>query len=1110
MARLLKMKKKSVPAKTIPQSAPALSLSAPLVEATMRLQAGDLAEARRLCLEQLQQNPRNPMALNILGMVEFEAGNRTGAENILRRAIAAEPDNVAHFANLGIILHTSGRHDEASAEYLRALAIDPNHLETLNNLGLLLRQTGKLEAARECLERVLKVAPDNLAALNGLGALHHELGELAEARNVLEHAINLRPGFVEALINLGWVCDSQNERALARKYIAEALYRRPSDILALNVMGCIASHEGNLAEARDLLMQALALKPDFFEALCNLGNVADLEGNTAEAYSLHERALSLKPDSALAYNNLGNALLSVGELRPAIERYNKAIALRPDYADAHWNRSLALLVSGNFAQGFPAFEWRLKANIAKTQLFPLPMWKGEALAGRRLLLYAEQGLGDSIHFLRYLPQVLAAGGEVHLALQPQLRRLAELLPGLASITVSGESVPECDLALPLMSLPLACGTTSEATIPSAVPYLSIPDSARATAPAITDSPRLRVGLAWRGSKAHTRDQLRSIALASFAPLFELADVHFYSLQLDANEELPPQLTDLTGGISDMADTAARLDQLDLLISVDTALVHLAGALAIPVWTLIPFAPDWRWQRDRSDSPWYPTMRLFRQPEVADWATPIEQIRCELTAILSGDRQRLLPPQKSHTGTDEATIAEAVTETIDEATRRQQTIVAGETDLKRWSDPGQLEVAWDARARFAAEFISEGTRVLDLGCGRMSLEGFLPWGCSYQPCDLVARDIRTILCDFNHGNYPDEAAHKADLVSMLGVLEYIFEPSSFFAHLHRWQRPLLLSYCATEGISATEKRRSLGWVNDLSLEQLLNLFNDSGFAIERAERIDNLQWIFRLQPTPIAQPAPIKRVGVLSYNTCGNFGDRLGYHLLNAILPAHAEVEQLGMKPMASTQESFDLLILGIGNSFYNGYICPELEALVERSKCSIGIFGTQYRQALAGQQLGRILDRLDHWYARYEDDLRCYARGRQNCTHLGDWLISAFPMVRATNPERLNIGIEIRQDLPLDRTIQKIQQHRIVASERIHPLLCALTSAEEVAYREQREDGSGEASGKFRSMFLDIFGRNFPEDQFFPVDRDAVLRYKTKVQANIDDLRQHLAELLAK
>lgn len=442
----------------------------------------------------------------------------------------------------------------------------------------------------------------------------------------------------------------------------------------------------------------------------------------------------------------------------------------------------------------------------------------------------------------------------------------------------------------------------------------------------------------------------------------------------------------------------------------------------------------------------------------------------------------------------------------ELQRRHRSILSKETDLVRWRDPQQLEPAWERRSEIAAQYIRAGSRVLDLGCGAMTLERHLPYGCSYMPCDVVARDQRTRVCNLNENEFPEDLISDADIVTMLGVVEYVFDPAELFRRLREYRRPLLVSYCANDNDLAVP-REDLGWVNDLSLEQFRGLLNAAGFNVVRCDRIDSLQWIFLAFPDlrKIQPSNESKRALVLTYNNVGNFGDRLGFHLINSVLPTSCECTFANFNPWNVPETEFDLLILGVGNSIFEPMITPQLLALLDRVPRRIGIFGTQYRDGALMLKIASVLDRLDHWYARYEEDVDLYGRGRPNVSHLGDWLIDAFPMSRWKDERALRIGSEIWNEMPLDRTIQQIQAYRRVTSSRLHPLLCALTSAEQVAYSEQREFSGERGSGKFRSMLLDVFKREFVENAFWEVERPLVLAYKGYVRRQIESLKSDLA-----
>jgi len=450
---------------------------------------------------------------------------------------------------------------------------------------------------------------------------------------------------------------------------------------------------------------------------------------------------------------------------------------------------------------------------------------------------------------------------------------------------------------------------------------------------------------------------------------------------------------------------------------------------------------------------------------------------------------------------------------DEIARRKTLVADRETDLERWSQRESLLPEWSRRAALAGQMVPAFARVLDIGCGAMDIERALPDGCAYQPCDLVRRDDRTIVCDLNRGEFPTGV--QADVVVLLGVLEYVTEPLDLLRKVRSLGCPLVCSYSITDRRPQLD-RPAQGWINNLDFRALNELMRQAGFRLQCRQQVDPLQDLFKWVPEDSSRSRPpvTRSVAILSYFNDTNFGDRLGFHVINSLLPVDAVVTHASTRPWTMPDEPFDLLILGIGNSLNAPAVArPELKRLVERTPHTIGIFGTQYReQYLRGQtpgQMASLLDRLTTWWARYEEDLLAFGRGRRNARHLGDFLISAFPLTKPTMDRTLVIPAEIRsQDLSLDRVIQQIQAYRRVKTARLHTMLCALTSAEQVCYQEQREvEGEG-ASGKFRSQLYDVFGRTYDEDKFFDVDRDAVARYKLLVEANMIDLRSEIARLL--
>jgi tetratricopeptide (TPR) repeat protein len=522
---------------------------------------------------------------------------------ICDRALALRPaDPEAHYYR-GNALRGLGRPAEAVASYDRALALRPAFAEALNNRGNALQSLDRLDEALASYDQSLALRPEHADTLNSRGAALQRLQRLDEALVSFDRALALRPTYAEALFNRGIVLQELNR-------LDEAL----------------ASYD-----------RALVLQPDYPEALNNRGNTLQGMDRPEEALASFDRALALRPEYADALNNRGNVLRTLNRPREALASFDRALNLRPDYPDAHWNSSLACLLLGDFARGWQEYEWRWQVPALRQPVRPFqkPRWQGgEALAGKTIFVYAEQGLGDTIHFCRYARLLAARGARVVLEVQPILKTLLEGLAGVHTLISRGESPPEFAFECPLLSLPLAFGTDL-GSIP-AEPHYLVPDEHRVGAWQARLGVRtgMRVGLVWAGNPTLGNDRTRSVPLQMLTRL-AIPGVQLISLQKelrDGDRELlaaHPEILHLGDELTDFADTAALMASLDLVISVDTAAAHLAGALGRPVWILQRFAPDFRWLLDREDSPWYPSARLFRQPRFGDWDSVINRVALAL-------------------------------------------------------------------------------------------------------------------------------------------------------------------------------------------------------------------------------------------------------------------------------------------------------------------------------------------------------------------------------------------------------------------------------------------------------------------------------------------------
>lgn len=472
----------------------------------------------------------------------------------------------------------------------------------------------------------------NTAQALELAVEHQQQGRWADAERIYREVLARQPDHPDALHLLGVLHAQTGNAPAAAALIARAIARNPLAPAYHNNLGNVMQDLGRLEESLLCYEEALKQAPDYFEAWVNRGNALNKLDRFAEALACYLEAQRLRPEEPSVYVNLARALVEEGLLEDALACTAEALRLDPENAQAHAVRALALLLAGDLARGFAEYEWRWRMEFQRRRDFVQPAWDGSPLAGRRILLHSEQGLGDTIQFLRYAPLVAARGGRVVIECQRALLELAASVEGVEQVVAAGDPLPEFDVHAPLLSLPRIMGTTLQ-TIPNRVPYLAAPR--RPAAPPLPWEGRLRVGLAWAGNPAHANDRRRSLDLAALAPLGEVEGVSLISLQGGARAEQaerPPaglRLERLPPPWNGLPWLAAVIERLDLVITVDTMYAHLAGALGRPVWVLLPFAPDWRWMLGRTDSPWYPTMRLFRQRSRGAWAAVIENVVNEL-------------------------------------------------------------------------------------------------------------------------------------------------------------------------------------------------------------------------------------------------------------------------------------------------------------------------------------------------------------------------------------------------------------------------------------------------------------------------------------------------
>jgi tetratricopeptide (TPR) repeat protein len=650
-------------------------------------QVGQFDVAIELIRAATQHNPHSADYHNNLANTYRLQDQLSAAVDAYRTATSLDPEHLDALHSLANVLAERNEFSEAEACFRRVLQLHPGHADALYNLGNLKARQHDLPAAIDCYQQALKLKPDCAAFHFNLAHALQESGFLAAAVDAYKRSLAIAPDDPEANYNLGAVLRVQNELPEAANALRRAVVLKPDYAQAFSNLAAVLQELGDFSGAHKLLRRAIVLSPGLAEAHCNLSGNLWRQGDLAAGRESCRRAIALNANLAEAHTNLGHILADQGDLPGALDSYDHALALKPDVSSRDavggstkmWKRGdlleafesesasacyqqalrsktnsaeiihyvgLAHLLRGDFAAAWQNYEcrWHTRTLRGAIRNFPQPLWRGEPIEGARILLHAEQGIGDTMQFARYLPLVAARNATVILEVQPELCGLFAGMEGASQVIARGDRLPEFAWHCPLLSLPLAFGTEL-ATIPANVLYLRPnPAAVQAWSQRLQDD-GLRVGLVWSGNPLHVRDPQRSLPLDQLRPLLEVSRTTFYSLQKGSAADqllaLPNEinLIDLGPLLKDFADTAAVISNLDLVISVDTAVAHLTGALGKPVWILLSYAPDWRWLLNRDDSPWYPTARLFRQPAPGDWTSVVDRIVNELEQLAFALSQR---------------------------------------------------------------------------------------------------------------------------------------------------------------------------------------------------------------------------------------------------------------------------------------------------------------------------------------------------------------------------------------------------------------------------------------------------------------------------------------
>ena len=565
------------------------------------------------------------------------------AELAFRQSIALAPQFGYAYLNLGIALRKRGEISEAEEVLSKAVAIEPTNLSALQNLSAVYSSKGQPFKAMECLQTLLQIQPRHVPSIVSISSIWLDLGRAVDAERGFQLAIEIAPNFVEAHIGLVVLQAYHKRFEEAVGSFERAIEVDANSVQAFYNLGNAQRELGRLQDAALSLQRAIELDPENALAHLNMGTLRFDQTDLEMAKYHYMRSLKISHQNAGSQMGMGAVLAEQGSIDDAEKYYHQALEIDPRSAQTHHNLSLVQLTKGNWEEGFKSFEWRWHTSTFENRNFKQPIWNGEKLDNQTLLIYCEQGFGDTLQFCRYIQLVKERAADVVIETPPPLVPILSSCPGAERIVAVGDELPKFDFQAPLMSLARIFGTTPN-SVPCTIPYLSAqPDRIEHWKNRLGSEPTFRLGIAWRGSPNYARDKERSVPLGWFAPLARIEGVKLISLHRgDTSDEIVSMKdqfavvdfgNDLDRNGGAFMDTAAVMKNIDLVISVDSAAGHLAGALGLPVWLILSRVSDWRWMLDRTDTPWYPTMRLFRQTLTRDWTDVSERIESELRALV---------------------------------------------------------------------------------------------------------------------------------------------------------------------------------------------------------------------------------------------------------------------------------------------------------------------------------------------------------------------------------------------------------------------------------------------------------------------------------------------
>ena len=1012
------------------------------------------------------------------------AGDNDRARQILQEIVVQQPGNALAHNVLGALCIDANDYTEAKTHFLAALNADHRCEPALINFRIASVELKALNDALTVFKQICQLVPDYGPGYRELGFIYVETGQQVEALEALREALKRLPRDPLVLCLMGETLVGQERFEEAERCYEASLAADPQSIRVRGSFAVALSLQGKSASAYRHLNYALRLQPDNADILTNIGVCYERDGDYEAALPYFRKAIDLGRDSVLRGLNLGNVYFKLARFDEACEAYEAVIRRDEEEAGAHTMLALVKLLQRDYESGFYHYEWRRRFTTWKS-LSPsssAPEWTGEPLASKSLLIYAEQGMGDTIQFSRAVGALARHGARVHVLAQEQLRPLVETLTDLASFVGPDDALPAHDYQVPLLSVLGLVGWDEIRTSPVSVRV--DPGRRERWRSELRDSQGKKIGLVWAGSPGNARDRERSVAFGKFKEILKVPNCNFVSLQVGLNAAdisefgCADVIYNPCDELKDYGDTAALIEQLDLVITVDTSVAHLAGVLGKPVWVLLAYVPDWRWGMTGETSDWYASAKLFRQASDCRWEPVLTRLRSELSVFVGE-------------GVDEKTSKDPASATLETSVPAH---ARNEATWREWLNYGVVSVDMRKLSAALCSVIPVGARVVDLGCGQMILEPLLPSQCHYQPVDVVRRDARTLVSDLTNGVIPPlvEPSH----IALAGFVALLDDPNSLLRSVHSLGLPTLIAVPTGPQ------------VYDRDWQQLIQ---GAGFSIQKEVAFDESCKVFVLS-TELCQPVQTKTVVTLHDERPGSMGYALRQNLFSRLIPNHAVLDEVSIRDNQSmekllTTPSIDLVVLGLGGSFGPGAFNDRLLELLSSKLPSVGIFGLTHPMEM-GDELMPVLEGLNLWFTRNQSEALLYGHANQKVRHWGDLLVGMLPMRSAQQTGWFRASAPWLFTSHDANPLNVLQSFENVWSDCLDALACALLSARLLAYSENRELDNIRASGAATAMLMDVFFESYAENQAFTVDREAVLRYRVDMQRRTTMLQQSIENIL--